>query len=96
MPFLRNVSRLAEIVSFQVMFFSWTPSLPAMYLATSTSKPSTVPSGFFSPMLGWSNFTPIVSFFWSLALSTTEPAFLAPQPVTPIVATASAATATPK
>jgi hypothetical protein len=57
-PSSRNGIRLSEIAS---MKFGSTPSLVAIALPISTSKPSTSPvCGFLTPNGGTSNFTPIV------------------------------------
>ena len=57
-PSSRNGIRLSEIAS---MKFGSTPSLAAIALPISTSKPSTSPvCGFLTPNGGTSNFTPIV------------------------------------
>jgi len=58
-PFSMNVSRLAEIVSFHSIASGAMPSLPAIRVAISTSKPSGTPFGPTRPKSGWSNLVPM-------------------------------------
>ena len=60
-PFWMNGSRLADTVSTHSMSSSAMPSLAAMILAISTSKPSgTCVFGLSRPKPGWSNLVPTV------------------------------------
>src|SRR6476620_8043519 len=54
-----SVSRCPDGDSFHSILSSLNPSCLATYLATSTSKPLMVPSGFFNPSPGWSNLVPM-------------------------------------
>src|SRR5690625_3823204 len=113
-PSCRKGSRLSEMVSFHS---TWSgsvpsmPSLPAMILPISMSKPDGMSSvAPFSPMPGWSNFTPIVilpssaHFFMAVPSSNSSAASSATSaapvpssssPASPHAASANAMTAAP-
>ena len=57
-PFCSIASRCLDGASFQMIWSSEYPKLLAMYLATSTSKPTYVPD-FLKPKPGWSNLMPM-------------------------------------
>src|SRR6478752_1031771 len=60
LPCLMNSSRLAETVSTQSILSAGMPSLAAISLPISTSKPTGLPSRPFWPKSGWSNLVPMV------------------------------------
>src|SRR4029453_15434313 len=61
-PCSMNGSRLAETVSTHSILSGSMPSLAAMALPISTSKPTGLPSRPFWPNSGWSNLVPMVIF----------------------------------
>jgi hypothetical protein len=74
-PFTMKDSRLAETVSVQVIPSSGIPSLAAMSLPISTSKPSGVlVVGLSRPNPGWSNLVPMVIFPASFSSAIVVPA----------------------
>src|SRR6478609_5772962 len=60
LPCLMNCSRLAETVSTHSILSAGMPSLAAISLPISTSKPTGLPSRPFWPKSGWSNLVPMV------------------------------------
>src|SRR5690349_1706909 len=74
-PFWMNGSRLADTVSVHLILSASMPSLPAMILAISTSKPSGFwACGLSRPKPGWSNLVPTVMVPASCSWAMVEPA----------------------
>ncbi len=74
LPSSMNGSRLADTVSVHVILSGAMPSLAAMILPISTSKPSGSPLGPRRPNSGWSNLVPIVMLPLSDSLAIVVPA----------------------
>ena len=89
LPSWMNGSRFADTDSTHLILSSAMPSLAAMSLPISTSKPSGSPLGPRRPNSGWSNFVPIVIEPLSAILAIVVPALNCASSSTGVVAASS-------